>query len=105
MRTGGAPILAKATGATLGANATGRFETLRGPGWGWSMLGAVLVDPGAAHEPSKPGTITWGGVYGHSWWVDPASGLSIILMTNTSFEGMSGNLPRELVAAVYRALE
>jgi CubicO group peptidase (beta-lactamase class C family) len=105
IRTGGAPLLARATGATLGANATGTLETLRGPGWGWGMIGAVLVDPRAAGSPSKAGTIEWGGAYGATWWIDPAAGLSVILLTNTSFEGMSGKLPSELKAAIYGALE
>jgi CubicO group peptidase (beta-lactamase class C family) len=41
----------------------------------------------------------WGGVYGHSWFVDPASETSFVLMTNTSTEGMSGRLSQELMAA------
>lgn len=45
----------------------------------------------------------WGGVYGHSWFVDPASRTSFVLMTNTSTEGMSGRLSQELMAAVANA--
>jgi CubicO group peptidase (beta-lactamase class C family) len=45
----------------------------------------------------------WGGVYGHSWFVDPAAGTSYVLMTNTSTEGMSGQLSLDLMAAALGA--
>ncbi|MBF3848206.1 serine hydrolase, partial [Burkholderia pseudomallei] len=43
----------------------------------------------------------WGGVYGHSWFVDAARGLTVLLMTNTAYEGMSGPLTLEVRDAVY----
>jgi CubicO group peptidase (beta-lactamase class C family) len=45
------------------------------------------------------GTWTWGGVYGHSWAVDPATQTSFVLMTNTTVEGMAGALSVDLMAA------
>ena len=42
------------------------------------------------------GTIQWGGAYGYSWFVDPASGLTVVAPTNTAFEGMSGDFPRQI---------
>ncbi|WP_126241145.1 serine hydrolase domain-containing protein [Burkholderia gladioli] len=73
----------------------------RGPGWGFGYLSAVLDDPVAADTPQHAGTLQWGGVYGHSWFVDRALGLSVLLLTNTAYEGMSGPLTIALRDAVY----
>jgi CubicO group peptidase (beta-lactamase class C family) len=43
-----------------------------------------------------------GRAYGHSWFVDPANELTVVALTNTAFEGMSGAFPREIRDAVYR---
>lgn len=50
-----------------------------------------------AHLPS--GLWSWGGVYGHSWAVDPKREVSYVLMTSTAVEGMNGQLSMELMAA------
>ncbi|AIC72299.1 serine hydrolase domain-containing protein [Mycobacteroides abscessus] len=75
----------------------------RGPGWGFGYGGAVLADPAAADSPQGAGTIGWGGVYGHSWFVDAVHGLSVLLLTNTAYEGMTGALTVEVRDAVYAA--
>ena len=46
----------------------------------------------------------WGGVYGHSWFVDPERNITLIALTNTALEGMIGRFPIELRDATYRAL-
>ncbi|MDU3928901.1 MAG: serine hydrolase, partial [Enterobacter asburiae] len=43
----------------------------------------------------------WGGVYGHSWFYDPQAALSVVALTNTAFEGMSGYYPLQIRDAVY----
>ncbi|NIE87860.1 serine hydrolase, partial [Burkholderia sp. Tr-860] len=73
----------------------------RGPGWGFGYLSAVLDDPAAAGTPQHAGTLQWGGVYGHSWFIDRALGLSVLLLTNTAYEGMSGPLTIALRDAIY----
>ncbi len=73
----------------------------RGPGWGFGHVGAVLLDPAAAGSPQGVGTLQWGGVYGHSWFVDRAAGLTVLLLGNTAYEGMSGALTVALRDAVY----
>lgn len=70
----------------------------RGFGYGWS----VFNDPEAAKVPHRSGTIAWGGAYGHSWFVDPKAELSVVIFTNTAFEGMIGTFPKEVREAVYR---
>jgi len=55
--------------------------------------------------PQSEGTWRWGGAYGHSWFVDPARGLSVVALTNTLYEGMDGAFVDELRDAVYADLE
>ena len=33
------------------------------------------------------GTLSWGAVYGHSWFQDPAAELSVVGLTNINLEG------------------
>jgi CubicO group peptidase (beta-lactamase class C family) len=103
VRTGRGSLLNEATRASLFVNAIGELLTLRGPGWGFAGIGAVLVDPATAHQPAHAGTIEWGGAWGNSWWIDPAAELSALIITNTAFEGMNGQLPADVRAAVYAA--
>lgn len=94
------PALAEAARA----DHTGPAAETRGPGWGFSYFAGVLADPAAAGSPQSAGTLQWGGVYGHSWFVDPARGLTAILLTNTAYEGMCGDLTLAVRDAVYEAL-
>lgn len=75
------------------------------PGWGYGYGWAVLDDPIAAATPQSHGTLAWGGVYGHSWFVDPARKLSVVALTNTALEGMSGEFAIDLRDAVYAGLD
>lgn len=72
----------------------------RGPGWNWAWLGALLLDPSAAASPLPAGSFSWGGVYGHSWVIDPSRGRSLIALSNTALEGMNGRFPADLEAAL-----
>jgi CubicO group peptidase (beta-lactamase class C family) len=101
IRSGGAPILKAQTIETMAADKlNGRAQT-RAPGWGFGYGWAVLVDPQAAATPQAPGTLRWGGVYGHSWFVDRTNRLSVVALTNTTFEGMSGAFSIDIRDAVY----
>ncbi|WP_157219704.1 serine hydrolase domain-containing protein [Flavisphingomonas formosensis] len=59
----------------------GRPILAPGTGWGYGM--SVVIDPQAAERPM--GCIGWAGGFGTSWIADPASGLSVILMTQRLF--------------------
>jgi CubicO group peptidase (beta-lactamase class C family) len=100
IRKGGAPVLESETAASMMKNQIG---TLAGPmpGVGFGYGGAVVRDPGAAKSPQSAGTWMWGGVYGHSWFVDPSRKLTVILMTNTALEGLVGKVTEDLRTAVY----
>ncbi len=101
IRTGGAPILEKRTVETMVVDHLGSRARLRVPGWGFGYGWAVLVDPAPSGTPQAPGTLQWGGAYGHSWFIDRANGLSVVALTNTAFEGMSGAFPIDIRNAVY----
>lgn len=89
------PFVAKVGG-------TGLEDRANGLGFGFG--GSVLADPSAAASPQSGGTWLWGGVYGHSWFVDPERNITVIALTNTALEGMIGRFPIELRDAIYRAL-
>jgi CubicO group peptidase (beta-lactamase class C family) len=101
IRTGGAPILARDTVAAMTSpQINAAFET-RGPGWSFGYGWALLVDPSLAATPQSAGTYQWGGVYGHSWFVDPARGFSVVALTNTAVEGTFGGFVIDLRDAIY----
>ncbi|MBN3789784.1 serine hydrolase domain-containing protein [Burkholderia sp. Ac-20353] len=97
----GSAFLPDALRAAIHTDHAPRDAETRGPGWGFGYGGALLVDPALAGSPQSAGTLQWGGVYGHSWFVDAARGLTVLLLTNTAYEGMSGALTLELRDAVY----
>ena len=72
---------------TVHARTLGHAE---GPGWEFGYGGAVLVDAKAADTPQAPGTLQWNGAYGHKWFIDPANELTVVALSNTTFEGMTG---------------
>ena len=103
LRKGGAPVISKATVALLSEVRPEDFEVFI-PGWKWRLGWSVLVDPAKTHTPQSPGTWLWGGVYGNSWFVDPARELSVVLTTNTAPAGMVGPIPDGIRDAIYNAL-
>ncbi|MBH1920025.1 serine hydrolase domain-containing protein [Serratia surfactantfaciens] len=101
LRSGGQGILRPETVALLRSPHVGAEAQTQGPGWGWGFCGALLVDAEAANTPQHAGTQAWGGVYGHSWFFDPEAQLSVVVLTNTAFEGMCGRYPQQIRDAVY----
>lgn len=98
----GHPAVVSAAGAALMRRAhVGADAQTQGPGWGFGYGGALLVDPTAAGSAQSPGTMQWGGVYGHTWFVDPARELTVVALTNTSLEGLFGLYPAAVRDAVY----
>ncbi|MHA6299018.1 serine hydrolase domain-containing protein [Devosia sp. CAU 1758] len=103
MRTGGGGAVKPETLALAFSNRIGNVHR-DDAGQRFGYLGAVLEDPQAANSASAAGTINWGGVYGHSWLVDPANALTIVSMSNTALEGCTGRYPKDLIRAVYADL-
>jgi CubicO group peptidase (beta-lactamase class C family) len=103
LRRGGAPILSPDGARAMMTNQIGalRINVEPTPSWGFGFGGAVLMDPELAQVPQAIGAWKWGGVYGHHWYVDPRNRLTVVALTNTAVEGMTGGFVRELLNAVY----
>jgi CubicO group peptidase (beta-lactamase class C family) len=67
----------------------------------FGFLGAVVVDPGLAGTALPVGAVDWGGAWGHNWVIDRASETSLVVCTNTAFEGCNGPFREEVIAAVF----
>ena len=104
VRIGRDGVLRASTWEQMVTSHVGPWAETFGPGWGFGLGWAVLDDPKLAVTPQPKGTILWGGVYGHSWFVDRANALSVVVLTNTAFEGMSGALPVEIRDVIYNVL-
>lgn len=101
-RQGGGPILKPETVAMALSNQIGDLP--RRPhdqGQRFGFLGAIVADPRAAGSPVAPGTVRWGGAYGHEWFVDRHNGLTVVGFTNTAVEGCSGQFIRDVRDAIY----
>lgn len=98
IRTGGQPILQSATVRQMLEPAVQR-PVLPGVSGAFGRGWAVIIDPAREQSPLSAGSISWGGVYGHSWAVDLERRLTVVLLTNTSFEGMSGRLAADVLRA------
>lgn len=99
LRSGGGPVIRPETAAAMTTDAISGLETTM-PGWGWGLGFGILRDPLAASTPQAAGTWRWGGVYGHSWFVDPTMDLTVVALTNTAIAGMVGAFPDALRDAV-----
>ncbi|MFD1983574.1 serine hydrolase domain-containing protein [Mesorhizobium newzealandense] len=100
LRAGGGPAIRPETAAAMTTDAIAGLETTI-PGWGWGLGFGVLRDPIAASTPQAAGTWRWGGVYGHSRFVDPKLDLTVVALTNTAIAGMVGAFPDALRDAIY----
>jgi CubicO group peptidase (beta-lactamase class C family) len=104
IRKGGAPLLSADTVKTMMADQAGGHMHAQQAGFGFGFGWSVVIDPVEGQVPFSAGTIKWGGVYGHSWFVDPKKGLTVVALTNTALEGMWGQFTTDLSKAVYAAL-
>jgi len=95
-------LLEPETVAAALANQIGKLPRREGDaGKRFSFLGAVLADPKAAGNPCPTGTVDWGGAWGHNWVIDPVNRLTIVVCTNTTFEGCNGPFRDDILRAVY----
>ncbi len=85
----------------LTTNQIGNLKIISGNGWGWSLGFSILTNPAEAKSPRGKGTYQWGGVWGHTWWVDPINKITVVIFTNTAVEGMSGKFPEEIRDVIY----
>lgn len=78
----GVRILGPKTIDLMITNHIGDLEVwLKGPGYGFGLGYAILLDPGKANEPLSPGSFGWGGAFNTYFWVDPAEDMIGIFMS------------------------
>jgi len=99
---GAASILKPATIAQALTNQIGDIpRRASDAGKRFTLIGAVIADRAAARTPCPVGTIDWGGAWGHNWIVDPVNRLTVVVCTNTAFEGCNGPFRDDIRDAVY----
>ncbi|MFA3760480.1 serine hydrolase domain-containing protein [Yersinia sp. 2466 StPb PI] len=101
LRRGGSPLLPAALVDEMGRDQIQGLILPDSPGLGFGLGFSVLRDPHEADSPESVGTWRWGGAYGHSWFVDRIQGISAVALTNTLYEGMSGQFVNDLRDAIY----
>lgn len=104
LRSGGGAILQPQTVAMGLTNQTGQLERASAPGLQFSYFGAYVDDAAAAGLPLTVGCNRWGGIYGHNWLLDPATGLCMVSMSNTGLEGSDGAYRDDVSKVIYAAL-
>jgi CubicO group peptidase (beta-lactamase class C family) len=75
----GKRLLSRKTVELLSRNHTGDLEIQAGYGFGLGF--AVHLDPGVSGGMSSPGTLTWGGIFNTTFWVDPEEEIVAVMMT------------------------
>ncbi|MBF2718223.1 serine hydrolase domain-containing protein [Agrobacterium vitis] len=103
---GGGDIMTADLAAEMARDQIPGIEIEGSPGWGYGLGFSVLRDSQAAGVAEPAGTWRWGGAYGHSWFIDPSNRLTVVALTNTAFEGMSGagRFSADLSRAIYAAM-
>ena len=79
----------------------GKTTEVVAPGWGFGFGAAVLLQPKKAEYGARAGTWSWSGAYGSNFFMDRASGISFVALTNTTPTGMAGPFAVSLARAVY----
>lgn len=99
LRTGGGGLLSPEMAHAALSN---QIDDIEGePGYRFTFVGGLVTDPVAAMTALPRGAIQWGGVYGNTWFIDPAERLTVVSLTNNALEGCNGAYPEMLRAAVY----
>ncbi|HOY77919.1 MAG TPA: serine hydrolase domain-containing protein [Hyphomonadaceae bacterium] len=102
IRAGGGNILSPETTQAMMSNQIGPLRVIFDPtgNTAFGFGGSILLNPAASGSFLSPGTWQWGGVWGHSWHVDPTRKTTIVNLTNTTLEGMAGQVVRDVQQAV-----
>lgn len=83
------------------SNQIGELDGLHNrPGGKFTFLGALHLDA-AASGWHKNGLIEWGGIWGNSWILDPATETSVVAYTNTMWSGCDGHFRDAIRDAVF----
>jgi len=102
LRLGGGNVLSKSSIDLMTQDSVSHLEELlAGPGVGFGLGFSILRDPKKAQSHKAANTFEWGGVYGTSMFVDPKNELSVVMLTNTALEGLTGDFPVNMTQAIY----
>jgi CubicO group peptidase (beta-lactamase class C family) len=100
---GGGPILTSRTVTEMYAGRVGRqlTPTIRDSfGRGWAV-----ASPDTAPLYGLPiDAVHWGGAYGHTWSIDPATRTVVVALTNTTPGGAAGAFPTDVARAAFTDL-
>lgn len=100
----GARILGRRTVELMTLNHVGDHPIwLVGPGHGFGLGYAVVLDPGQAAMPYSEGTFFWWGAYNTTFWIDPQEELIGILLTQLRPYAHL-NVRHDLATLAYQAL-
>ena len=100
----GVRLLAPATVSLMLENHTGTMPLwLPGPGMGFGLGYAIVVDRGAAATPLSNGAAYWGGAYCTTFWIDRSQELVAVLMTQVRPYNHL-NIQRDFQNLVYQAV-
>ena len=72
-------------------------------GYGWNLIGRIMLDPSIAIAPSNYDEFGWAGAANTFFWVDPKEQLTGIIMSQ--FIGSGVPLIEDMRTAVHEALE
>ena len=104
----GQPILSRTTHQMLQANRlpASQVPIKVGPnalpGYGWGLIGRVMIDQGQALSLTGDGEFGWAGAASTHFWVDARERMSGVIMTQ--FLGASLPLADDMRTAAYQAL-
>jgi len=100
----GTRILGRKTVELMTANHTGDLDVwLVGPGHGFGLGYAVVLDPGKVAMPYSIGSYFWWGAFNTTFWIDPKEQLVGILLTQLRPYNHL-NIRQDLVTLTYQAI-
>ncbi len=76
-----------------------------GPGVGFGLDFATVMDPAQADTPAGKGSFSWGGAAGTWFWIDPANDLFVLGMVQVLGRDGETRLDRLSAAGVYPAIK
>ena len=79
-----------------------RIGVLEFPGYGWNLLGRIMLNPGRSYNLTAPGEIGWAGAASTYFWVDRKRRLLGVSMTQ--YLGSAFPLGGDLMAAAYSSI-
>lgn len=101
----GGPILSKATVEAGFSNQIGDLEmAVQHKGMRFGFFGAIVANPDEANTVMSVGALQWGGIYGHTWFIDRTHGLTGVSFTNTAMNACIGEYPEQLRRVIYQDL-